>query len=207
MSTRQRELIDFTMMYATHRAFRRDLQRLEAAAMAQDHDTTPIRDGWNNFKAQLLIHHSAEDNHLWPKARAATDRSDQLRLLQDMEDEHARLDPLLSALDDDFAAGRAEVGEHVRQLAATFGHHLDHEEREGLPLIQALLTPADWADFAAHIRRRQGVKGAAIYVPWVLDGTPPADQKEFLAALPPPVRLLNRMRWAPRYERLNLWSL
>ena len=45
------------------------------------------------------------------------------------------------------------------------------------------------------MRRRRGVKGAAAYVPWALDGAPLAEQRQFLAALPVPVRLINRLVW------------
>jgi hypothetical protein len=70
-----------------------------------------------------------------------------------------------------------------------------------------VLTPSDWRVFAGQMRRRQGVKGAAVYVPWVLDGTARPRQREFLAQLPGPVRLISRLLWQPRYRRRNLWKL
>ena len=86
-------------------------------------------------------------------------------------------------------------------------HHLEHEEDDALPLIQSVLTPADWAAFARQMRRRQGITGAAVYVPWVLDGAPRAEQQQFLAALPAPVRVIARLVWEPRYRKRNLWNL
>lgn len=70
-----------------------------------------------------------------------------------------------------------------------------------------MLTAKDWRGFAAAMRRRQGYKGAAIYVPWLVDGAPPAERKRLLAAFAPPVRLINRLLWEPHYRRLNLWAL
>ena len=48
------------------------------------------------------------------------------------------------------------------------------------------------------------VKGAAIYVPWILDGAAPDGQQRFLAALPAPVRVISRLLWEPRYRQLGL---
>jgi Hemerythrin HHE cation binding domain len=51
--------------------------------------------GWELFKTELHIHHTAEDQDLWPRMRThLADRPDQLALLQAMQDEHGRIDPL-----------------------------------------------------------------------------------------------------------------
>ncbi|MFC1418481.1 hemerythrin domain-containing protein [Streptacidiphilus cavernicola] len=220
------ETIDFTMMYATHNAFRRDLRRLAAAASDRD-GPGAVRAGWENFKAQLHLHHSVEDTHLWPRLQRAVTTPDDLALLQDMEAEHALIDPLLAAVDAALdsapdrapaaapATGGAHIGatgganalaEALDRLAAALGHHLEHEEEDALPLIQAELTPADWKAFANEMRRRQGVKGAAVYVPWILDGAPAEERRRFLGALPAPVTALNRLLWQPRYLRRRLWT-
>ena len=200
--------IDFTMMYATHDAFRRDLDRLEAASAAGPTADDRVREGWENFKTQLLIHHSVEDSYLWPRLRGAVpDRPLDLVLLEEMKAEHAVLDPLLAAVDEALAGGRpGDLTGYVRELSAGLGEHLKHEEESALPLIQDVLTPADWRGFAGQMRRRQGVKGAEVYIPWVLDGMPPAKQRRFLSALPAPARLINRLLWEPRYRKRNLWS-
>jgi len=79
------ESIDFTMMYVTHDAFRRDLGRFTAASAAGTAHAPGARAGWENFKAQLLLHHSVEDTHLWPRVRrAAAGRPAGLALLDEM---------------------------------------------------------------------------------------------------------------------------
>jgi hypothetical protein len=202
-----RDTIDFTMMYATHDAFLRDLGRLEEASAAGKAGTAGVRAGWENFRTQLLLHHSVEDSHLWPAVRRAVPgRPRDLALLGEMEAEHARLDPLLAAFDEALTVGQDDLARQARELSAALGEHLAHEEQEGLPLIQAVLTPADWRAFAGQMRRRQGVRGAAVYVPWILDGAPRVQQCRFLAALPAPVRLINRLLWEPRYRRRKLWN-
>ena len=192
--------IDFTMMYLTHDAFRRDLGLL--ARRASTNDTAGLRTRWHIFKTQLLIHHSVEDAHLWPAVRrAASGRTGAARLLHDMEREHGQLEPLLDAVDHALAAGADRLCDLIGQLQPVLTGHLDHEERDALPLIQAVCSPADWRRFAGHVRRRQGVRGAATYVPWVLDGLDQDGRRRFFAALPPPVRLANHLEWERRYQR------
>jgi iron-sulfur cluster repair protein YtfE (RIC family) len=200
--------IDFIMMYATHDAFRSDLDRLAAAGAAGKAGIPQVRAGWQNFKTQLLIHHSVEDSHLWPALqRAVARRPGDLALLDQMQAEHAQIDPLLAAVDKALTGSDGDYARPVRDLSAALIQHLTHEEQAALPLIQSVLTPSDWRAFAGQMRRRQGVKGAAVYVPWVLDGTARPRQREFLAQLPGPVRLICRLLWQPRYRRRNLWKL
>jgi iron-sulfur cluster repair protein YtfE (RIC family) len=206
-SDRTAEPIDFTMMYATHDAFRRDLGRFTAASAAGTAHAPEVSAGWENFKAQLLLHHSVEDTNLWPRVRRATaGRPAGLALLEEMEAEHAQIDPLLAAVDDALAGSASNLAAHAAGLASALEWHLRHEEEAALPLIQSVCTPADWRAFAGAMRRRQGIKGAAIYVPWILDGAPPDGQRRFLAALPSPVRVISRLLWEPRYRQRGLWK-
>jgi hypothetical protein len=75
-----------------------------------------------------------------------------------------------------------------------------HEENAALPLIDAYLGRAGWAEFGKRIRATQGVSGAAIYLPWLLDGAPGDVSKSVLAVLPPPARLVYRAVWRRRYR-------
>jgi len=198
--------IDFTPMYASHDAFRRDLERLaEAVAEGRAH-TGPVHAGWENFKHQLHIHHTAEDSDLWPRVRTRTaGRPRDLALLDDMEAEHSRIDPLLDAVDGALAEQASELPDLVRALRATLDDHLKHEEDSALPLMQDVLTDADWGAFTGRIRKTQGLSGAAVFVPWIVDGSSPADRDRILGGFPPPVRVLNRLFWQGSYRRRGLW--
>jgi iron-sulfur cluster repair protein YtfE (RIC family) len=201
------ELLDFTGMYATHDAFRRDLDRLVAAADAGKDSARQVDAGWENFKTQLLIHHGVEDINLWPAVRrAVADQPDDLALAEEMVAEHDRLDPLVTAVDEALTGAGVDLSARSRELSTALKHHLTHEEEKALPLIQSVLTPADWRRFTRHMARRQGVRGAAVYVPWILDGSPTAAQHRFVAALPVPLRMINRLLWQPRYRKRNLWN-
>src|SRR6266511_2194632 len=108
---------------------------------------TAVQAGWQLFTTQLHIHHTAEDEDLWPRMRThLADRPDELALLQAMQDEHARIDPLLEAVDGAFAdrdGGHQRLGDTVDALATGLHGHLTHEERDVLPLIDRSLPTAD----------------------------------------------------------------
>lgn len=198
--------IDFTLMYSTHDAFRRDIAKLRQAVNAGRADAPRVLAGWQAFRRQLSIHHLAEDTALWPRvATAAAGRPDALRLLEEMAAEHAKLDPVLECVERLIRTGPPALREHVDRLASVLDSHLKHEEADALPLIQQVLSHADWRRFAADIRKRQGFSGAAFYVPWAVDGVSHDERRRFFGAMPPPVVVLNKL-WEPRYKRLHLWA-
>jgi len=201
--------IDFTLMYVTHDAFRRDLSRLRQAAADGRTDSVGVRAGWANFKQQLHVHHTAEDEALWPSVEAASaGRTDAAEILAAMAAEHGRLDPLLEAVDaalEEGGAEPAELASVVADLEMALGGHMKHEEEAALPLIQEVLDPKDWAAFGKTIARKQKLSGAAAYVPWVIDGASDAQRVAFFTAMPAPVKVLNRLFWSSRYHKRHPW--
>jgi len=77
----------------------------------------------------LHVHHTAEDDLLWPVVRDAVGgRSDDLALLDEMASEHALLGPLLEAVDG--ALTRGESAPQGRaDLDALLQEHLTHRRR------------------------------------------------------------------------------
>jgi iron-sulfur cluster repair protein YtfE (RIC family) len=203
--------IDFTMMYVTHDALRRDVGRLLQAVAAGRAESPAVRAGWENFKAQLHLHHTVEDDDLWPRLYRAVDgQPEQLAMLQEMEAEHAVLDPMLESVETALTDGDGDasgLGDRVVALAGALEAHLHHEETTALPLIQAVLTPKDWKAFGAAMRKAQGLKGASVYVPWIVDGASTADRQRFFAMLPAPLKAVNRLAFEPRYRRMGLWGV
>jgi hypothetical protein len=84
--------VDFTLMYAAHDAFHRDLRRLAAAAEAGRTADPAVRAGWATFKNQLHIHHTAEDTSLWPPLRQKVTRPEDTAVLDAMQAEQRRPD-------------------------------------------------------------------------------------------------------------------
>jgi iron-sulfur cluster repair protein YtfE (RIC family) len=252
---------DLTIMLAAHHAFRRDLTRLARAAAAADLSDPARRQsvaaGWELFKRELHMHHTAEDEVIWPALRPRLAHSaNALSVLDATEAEHERIDPLLAAVDAAFAQrsapsrasgsastpwpvsapgpvstparasapghpsasepaasvpgaddwpGEDRLADVLDVLTSTLTGHLAHEERDGLPLIGVALTAAEWRSVGFKIARRNGLSEGGEMFAWILDGATGQDAVATLRTLPPPVRLLYRAVWKPRFNKTPRW--
>jgi hemerythrin-like domain-containing protein len=194
--------VDFTMMYAAHDAFSRHLEWIAEALERDGAVSRATASRWTLFATQLHVHHTAEDASLWPMLRSAIASPAELAVLDAMEAEHAQLDPQIERVDAQTGAGFAsDAAAGIRELSALLASHMRHEENAALPLIDAYLGRVGWAEFGKRIRTTQGVSGAAVYLPWLLDGAPTDLAARVLDMLPPPVRVLYRAVWRRRYRR------
>ena len=208
---------DLTIMLAAHAAFRRDLAQLARAATFADLPDpgrrASVQAGWELFKRQLHIHHTAEDEIVWPALRERLTRSEHAQSVLDaMEAEHRQIDPLLAAVDAAFARAdhghRADVraiGDAADALAGSLAAHLTHEERDGLPLIGEALTSAEWRRVGFRIVRKNGLSAGGEMFAWLADGADPDQAAAAIGTLPPPARLVYRAIWKPRYNRTSRW--
>jgi hypothetical protein len=208
---------DLTIMLAAHAAFRRDLAQLARAATFADLPDpgrrASVQAGWELFKRQLHIHHTAEDEIVWPALRERLTRSEHAQSVLDaMEAEHRQIDPLLAAVDAAFARAdhghRADVraiGDAADALAGSLTAHLTHEERDGLPLIGEALTSAEWRRVGFRIVRKNGLSAGGEMFAWLADGADPDQAAAAIGTLPPPARLVYRAIWRPRYNRTSRW--
>lgn len=204
--------LDMTMMYAMHDALRRELVRIARITERADDDPRRVlrtAAGWEMFKAYLRVHHTSEDDAVWPVMyRALVERPDDLALLDAMESEHAAIDPLLESVDAALAdrdSGPERLGGLVDALTAALTGHLVHEENEALRLIDTTLTEQQWQHFGALHGRRIGTD-ASRYLPWLLDGASPERTALVLGRFPEQLLAAYRDEWRPAYARLNLWG-
>ena len=173
--TNSRFKLDMTMMLTIHDAFRRELERIaKITARADDDPRRLLRTavGWRLFKTYLRIHHTTEDETVWGLMEQKLTGQTDLALLAAMETEHATIDPLLNAIDEALAdrdQGPERLGSLVDELATSLRGHLQHEETEGLALVDSTLKQEQWAHFAAVHLKRVGPE-VGTYVPWQLDG-------------------------------------
>src|ERR1700683_2386517 len=212
---------DLTIMLAAHDAFRRALTRLARAAAAADLSDPARRQavaaGWALFKRELHLHPHAEAELIWPALRPRLAHSQHaLSVLDAMEEEHGRIDPLLAAVDAGFAAaapagedddwpGINRLADVIDVLTSTLTGHLANEERDGLPLIGVGLTAGEWRKVGFRIARQNGMSAGSEMFAWMLDGADRSAATATLGQLPPPLRLLYRTVWKPRFAKTPRW--
>jgi hemerythrin-like domain-containing protein len=211
--------VDLTVMTAAHEALRRDLETLARAAQEASRHSPDrqrsVANGWELFKRQLHLHHTAEDVLVWPTLRERFSGSAHaLSVLTEMEAEHGRIDPLLAAVDAGFAsaAGPSDSQPDARRLAdavdaltVTLTSHLAHEEKDGLPLIGVALTAAEWRGVGFKIARRNGLSASGEMFSWMLSAATPDQARAILRQLPPPARMLSKAVWQPRFDKTSRW--
>lgn len=191
--------LDMTVMLATHDALRRDLERAAGRRTRCE--------GWDLFQRILHAHHTSGDDALWPVVRSEVpDHPDDLALLDAMANEHATLTPLLDAIDE--ALGTDDPGSRLRELMPELDtelrQHLEHEERDALPLIDRTLSLEQWMGFAEAASNTVG-PDIPRYFPWLLDGADKETTEHVLGLLPEPVKASYRDEWLPAYQALDLW--
>lgn len=204
--------LDLTAMYATHNALRRDLEDIARITAHSNDDPWHIlrtAAGWEQFKKILHIHHTSEDDALWPAMRQTlANRPDDLALLDAMEAEHAAIDPVIEAIDaalTDRDTGPQRLGDLTDALATNLNRHLEHEERETLPLIDATVTLQQWQHFGQVGASRIGPDTPWV-VPWLLEGASEETIATMLAAIPEAVRQTYHNEWRPAYAALDRWN-
>jgi iron-sulfur cluster repair protein YtfE (RIC family) len=201
-------------MDAAHAAFRRDLERMAAAAipanLANFTRRASIMSGWVMFKGQLHIHHNAEDRYMWPRLRKHLAGDTTVAATLDaIEAEHALIDPLVAAVDAALATpDGAGVGGIIDQLRTTLSQHMSHEEREAMPLVAEVLPEKEWREVLAELHKfitSLGTLSTADFVPWLTEGTSDAQADRIATILPKPLRPVYRRVWRPRYEKASRW--
>jgi iron-sulfur cluster repair protein YtfE (RIC family) len=203
---------DMRLMYAMHNALRRELEHIARITARVDDDPRRIlasAAGWEMFRTALYVHHSSEDDALWPAMRQdLAGRPDDLAVVEAMAAEHAVIDPLIEAIDAALAdrdGGPERLGDLTGELADALRGHLKHEEDQALPLIDAIMTPQQWQHFGA-VHGSRGAADTPRLTPWLLDGADEQTVAAMLEPLPEPVRAAYRDQWQPAYAALDRWN-
>jgi len=210
----------FTIVYLIHEAFRRDLGRLSSALRATGVDQRRARElaaHWAFVEDQLHHHHEVEDASLWPLVRPKlAGREEELSVLSQMESQHVVLLPHCEAIGKGFATMTAQPSDQagtelagaIDQLGTELAVHLADEEQRCFPVIDQALSAEEFESFGKATAKAIGMRGSARFFPWIFDSADPIERTAVLNVPPPPVRILCRTRWEPRYARTvgTLWS-
>jgi len=200
---------DVGFMRALHAALRRDLVRLrDAAAQIDSSAGAPptVLAGWEAFRTQLDIHHSAEDRDLWPVLRGQLSEPADLASVDAMMEEHRHIPAALDRVDAALRGGGDATGP-VDALSTVVLDHLAHEEREVFPLLEQHLTQAQWRRFLHKERSQRSPRERPEFLTWLLDDASEQDARVVLSELPPPARLVYRRVLRPRYNAQDRWRI
>ncbi len=193
-----------------HSALRRDLERLETVTRTGMPDAQRAalcrHVGW--VLDFLHHHHVGEDEGVWPRLLAK--RPDLAPVVDQMTTEHEALaaasDQLRAAADAYAADGspeaRARLHEATVEMQAATLPHLDHEEREVIPLAAEALDSEDWAYLSKnHFRKGLSFSDSATSLMWDLDDATPEHATAVRSEVPGPVLWLMSAIFGGRYDR------
>ena len=118
-----------------------------------------------------------------------------------MEDEHAGIDPALDACAAGFAellahpceSHRAALEVRIVTFREALDEHLAHEEGETLPLVQRVMTAAEFAASEQAIERHAyPPRMIPVVLPWAWHRLPADAAARMQASVGPVLRLLHR---------------
>lgn len=147
---------DTRMMNIVHDALRRDLDRLRVALSTEPYPhgarRTALADHVDWLMHFLHSHHSGEDTGLYPMVRSRGASGD---LLDEMDTDHRRIEPAMTALESATAAWRTGGDDERRALLAALDDlnsvlrpHLEREETEAMPLVSSTITRREWQEWS-----------------------------------------------------------
>jgi iron-sulfur cluster repair protein YtfE (RIC family) len=193
---------DMSMMRIVHTALRRDIVRAQLVLTDLPYPDRGQRMalcahlrwmmGW------LQHHHETEDAQLYPMVREAN--PDAARLLDDMDADHAAIQPAMTAVEDAVARyalapeAREELVSALAALSDVLLPHLRREEDEAMPVVSASLSERQWRDLDhEHNVKPLSTRELAFTGLWIVDGLS-AEDEAIVAALVPPIP-----RWIIRH--------
>lgn len=203
-------------MVFVHNCFRKQFGALPGlVAAVPDGDTgraTVLVDFLGELTTSLHHHHEGEDELMWPLLleRAPLDSA----LILRMEEQHERIGELYHRAAEHAAAfaatadpgSRADLAETLTELDAALGEHLHDEEVQILPLVERVMTVAQWEELGERGRAGIPKDRMLVFLGFMLDANTPESGREFLAHLPAPARvawrLLGRRAFVKEYRRI-----
>jgi len=129
-------------------------------------------------------------------------------MLTAMEEEHAEIDPALTACRQGFQAmvdhpcadHRNALDVHLTGAREALDAHLGHEESEALPFLQQVMSTAEYAEVVAAAGRGYPARLTAFLLPWVMDELPTEARRRILIEAGRPLAVVLRLV-TPFYAR------
>lgn len=192
--------LDMSAFLIAHAGMRQEFGLLaRVAAQPLDADRARLVEAHIAMVLGLLHHHhTSEDDTIWPTLRTLVPEAGPL--LDELETDHARLDPLLVAAGDT-ARPLADRAAALAELHALVNAHLDREEAGAVPLMQAHLRLDQWEAIGERANAGISKRDLPTVYGWFYSAGSDELRVAALAGVPAVVRVLFRMFWWPAYQR------
>lgn len=189
------QVIDTTDMYAIHDCLRHEFARLPITVKAVaegDAERAAVVGRHVLLMTDLLhSHHSGEDAVVWPILLERAPES--AALVGELEGQHEALHAAVDNARSEAQAWMDNPGnqERARLHTTLIGlerellHHLAVEEQQGLPIVQATLTPEEYAGIGEHARAEVPPEMMGIVLGLILDNTSAERGAAILGSMPP----------------------
>ena len=197
-------------MVVIHRVFRREFGLLPALIRGVAADDLERAKDVADHAAGLLrfvhIHHSGEDELLWPVllGRVAVESD----LITRMEHQHEHVAALLPHAQEQLPAWAAtpspergaELASTFEEIALVLSEHLGEEEIEILPLVETYMTVEEWERLGEHARGQLAPPDLMASLAAIVEEADDEERLMFPAALPPPVLTMFDEQAEPAYR-------
>jgi hemerythrin-like domain-containing protein len=200
---------DFLVVTLIHQALRVDADRLVAATSdlnsAEVERIASLRLFFDEYRGQLCLHHTHEDDLFFPALQAVVDES--RGPIAELMAQHGTLDSDLQAIADglasldslssDFAAEQADVVSNMIGMARHLDAHLAMEEEALLPLMASAVPRATYKQLEAQARKLTPRRRARFLIPWIVGHATPDQRRDLFKSAPPlcVAYLVNRHRY------------
>ncbi|AZZ81454.1 cation-binding protein [Gordonia alkanivorans] len=210
MSTTPHEPADTRSMGVVHSALRRDLRRarvvLTSPPYPEDARRRALADHLTWMMHFLHLHHTGEDEGLWPLIRSRNPGA--AALLDDMEADHLRIAPAVDALVDAASAYRTDAEarntllDALDRLSEVLLPHLEREELEAMPVVAATISTAEYRDVEhEYFVKPKGFAELGREGHWVVDGLGDEDRDLIYGVVPAIPRFILVHGFARGYRR------
>jgi Hemerythrin HHE cation binding domain/Polyketide cyclase / dehydrase and lipid transport len=201
---------DTRMMGIVHSALRRDLSRATGALSREpfpgDAQRVAIAQHMQAMMVFLHLHHSGEDDWLWPTMRrlnpAASD------VLDRMDADHRRIAPHMekvteaAAAYENSATGREVLLQTLSDLRGTLDPHLRREEDEMMPIVSSTLTATQWDGWEwDYYVKTKSKKELGLEGHWLIDGGDRTVYNHVVGTVNPVLRFVLLRVFGPKYQQ------